>query len=101
MLRRTKAAVVGDEIPPREELTVFIPLTDMQRFWTYRLLTRMDMPNLQKIFIDKPAIKLEDETTSQKQPEATLSLENSMAPAGSSAAEGNRKGCPLLRTKWR
>jgi hypothetical protein len=97
MLRRTKAVVVGDEVPPREELTVFIPLTDTQRFWTYRLLTRIDTPNLQKIFSDRPAIKLDDET---KQQATTLSLENSTAPAGSSAAEGNRKDCPRLRAKW-
>lgn len=60
MLRRTKAVVACDEVPPREELTVFIPLTDVQRFWTYRLLTKMDTPNLRRIFTD---IKLEDDET--------------------------------------
>ncbi|KAG5642277.1 hypothetical protein DXG03_003054 [Asterophora parasitica] len=52
MLRRTKATVAGDDVPPREELTVFIPLTEAQRFWTYRLLTKMDTPDLKKIFAD-------------------------------------------------
>ncbi|KAF5367362.1 hypothetical protein D9615_010278 [Tricholomella constricta] len=52
MLRRTKAAVAGDDVPPREELTVFIPLTEAQRFWTYRLLTKMDTPDLKTIFPD-------------------------------------------------
>ena len=49
MLRRTKATVEMT-VPPREELTVFIPLTEAQRFWTYRLLTRMDTMDLKSIF---------------------------------------------------
>jgi SWI/SNF-related matrix-associated actin-dependent regulator of chromatin subfamily A member 5 len=49
MLRRTKS-VVEMSVPPKEELTVFIPLTEAQRFWTYRLLTRMDGLDLQQIF---------------------------------------------------
>ncbi|KAF9468349.1 P-loop containing nucleoside triphosphate hydrolase protein [Collybia nuda] len=52
MLRRTKAVVAGNDVPPREELTVFIPLTEAQRFWTYRLLTRLDTPELHKVFAD-------------------------------------------------
>jgi len=40
-------------VPPREELTVFIPLTEAQRFWTYRLLTRMDTMDLKTIFPSK------------------------------------------------
>jgi SWI/SNF-related matrix-associated actin-dependent regulator of chromatin subfamily A member 5 len=49
MIRRTKA-VVETSVPPREELTVFIPLTEAQRFWYYRLLTRMDTLDLEQIF---------------------------------------------------
>ncbi|KAG6336253.1 hypothetical protein ID866_2830 [Astraeus odoratus] len=49
MLRRTKD-VIEVNIPPRDELTVFIPLTEAQRFWTYRLLTRMDTLELKEIF---------------------------------------------------
>ncbi|EPQ55573.1 hypothetical protein GLOTRDRAFT_121142, partial [Gloeophyllum trabeum ATCC 11539] len=49
MIRRTKASV-EISVPPREELTVFLPLTEAQRFWTYRLLTRMDAVDLQQIF---------------------------------------------------
>ena len=52
MLRRTKASVEMT-VPPREELTIFIPLTEAQRFWTYRLLTRMDTVDLKSIFISK------------------------------------------------
>lgn len=57
MLRRTKANVEMS-VPTREELTVFIPMTEAQRFWTYRLLTRMDTLDLEQIFSkevqDKP-----------------------------------------------
>jgi SWI/SNF-related matrix-associated actin-dependent regulator of chromatin subfamily A member 5 len=52
MLRRTKANVEMS-VPPREELTVFIPMTEAQRFWTYRLLTRMDTLDLKQIFTTK------------------------------------------------
>ncbi|KZT67879.1 hypothetical protein DAEQUDRAFT_766836 [Daedalea quercina L-15889] len=52
MLRRTKATV-EISVPPREELTVFLPMTEAQRFWTYRLLTRIDSVDLQKIFDSK------------------------------------------------
>ncbi|KAF9038768.1 hypothetical protein BDZ89DRAFT_1061181 [Hymenopellis radicata] len=49
MLRRTKSTVAID-VPPKEELTVFIPLSEAQRFWTYRLLTQMDTMDLETIF---------------------------------------------------
>lgn len=49
MLRRTKD-VIDINIPPRDELTVFIPMTETQRFWTYRMLTRMDTLELKEIF---------------------------------------------------
>jgi SWI/SNF-related matrix-associated actin-dependent regulator of chromatin subfamily A member 5 len=51
MMRRTKA-VVDIAVPPREELTLFIPMTEAQRFWTYRILTRMDTMDLQEIFTE-------------------------------------------------
>ncbi|KAJ6623193.1 P-loop containing nucleoside triphosphate hydrolase protein [Mycena sp. CBHHK59/15] len=53
-LRRTKAALSGAGelmcVPPREEWTVFVPLTEAQRFWTYRLLTQLDAVDLRDIF---------------------------------------------------
>lgn len=52
MLRRTKATVEFS-VPPRDELTVFLPMTEAQRFWTYRLLTRMDTMDLKDIFTAK------------------------------------------------
>jgi SWI/SNF-related matrix-associated actin-dependent regulator of chromatin subfamily A member 5 len=53
MLRRTKAsASVAIGVPPREETTVFVPLSEAQRFWYYRLLTRMDAGDLDSVFTD-------------------------------------------------
>lgn len=52
MLRRTKATVEMS-VPPREELTVYVPMMEAQRFWTYRLLTRMDTIDLKEIFMAK------------------------------------------------
>jgi len=102
MLRRTKAVVAGDEVPPREELTVFIPLTETQRFWTYRLLTKMDTPDLLKIFTNRSAvslaIKMEDDTASQEREIISLS-ESSVPPAMSGAIEGNRKALPHSRAR--
>ncbi|KAH7927010.1 hypothetical protein BV22DRAFT_1007877 [Leucogyrophana mollusca] len=51
MIRRTKSSVEIN-VPPREELTLFLPMTEAQRFWTYRLLTRMDTLDLQDIFAE-------------------------------------------------
>lgn len=52
-LRRTKntldSSALGG-VPPKEEWTVFIPLTEAQRFWTYKLLTRLDQVDLEAIF---------------------------------------------------
>lgn len=49
VLRRTKA-VVDCTVPPKEELTVFMPMTEAQRFWTLGLLTRLEVSELEKIF---------------------------------------------------
>ncbi|THH16507.1 hypothetical protein EW146_g4141 [Bondarzewia mesenterica] len=49
MIRRTKANV-DISVPPRQETTVFIPFTEMQRFWTLRMLTKLSAPDLGDIF---------------------------------------------------
>ncbi|KAJ3288271.1 hypothetical protein HK104_008254 [Borealophlyctis nickersoniae] len=49
MLRRLKS-VVELNIPPKEEMTIYLPLTPMQRFWYSRLLMRMDRMTLDEIF---------------------------------------------------
>ncbi|KAJ7492086.1 P-loop containing nucleoside triphosphate hydrolase protein [Mycena latifolia] len=53
-LRRTKAALTDSgalsNVPPREEWTVFVPFTEAQRFWTYRMLTRLEKVDLEALF---------------------------------------------------
>ncbi|KAL8279227.1 hypothetical protein RQP46_008264 [Phenoliferia psychrophenolica] len=51
MLRRTKDSVKLElSVPPREELTLYVPLSPVQTFWYKRLLTRMDALTLEEIF---------------------------------------------------
>ncbi|KAM6491144.1 SNF2 family N-terminal domain containing protein [Amanita muscaria] len=77
MLRRTKSTVEIN-VPPREEMTVFVPLTEAQRFWTYRMLTRMDTAELEEIFEEGAKIQVEDETTHEGRQEVLSILENQM-----------------------
>ncbi|KAF7337727.1 ISWI chromatin-remodeling complex ATPase ISW2 [Mycena sanguinolenta] len=76
-LRRTKnmldSALLGG-VPPKEEWTVFIPLTELQRFWTYRLLTRLDKVDLQTIFPQK-----KDEDAKQEKNEEDAKLNDGRA----------------------
>ncbi|KAH9924947.1 P-loop containing nucleoside triphosphate hydrolase protein [Amylocystis lapponica] len=69
MLRRTKTNVELS-VPPREELTLFVPMAEAQRFWTYRLLTRMDAGELGDIF----AAKVEDTEGNEGQREVQAQL---------------------------
>lgn len=62
MLRRTKS-VVECNVPPKEELTVFIPMTEAQRFWTLGLLTRLDVVELEKIFQSQNEVKGDGKST--------------------------------------
>ncbi|KAF8512943.1 SNF2 family N-terminal domain-containing protein [Hysterangium stoloniferum] len=52
MLRRTKETVEFS-VPPLDEMVVFLPLTETQRFWYLRLLTRLDTVSLDEIFTTK------------------------------------------------
>lgn len=83
MLRRTKATVEMS-VPPREELTVFIPMTEAQRFWTYRLLTRMDTLDLEQIF----TMKVQDIPENQGRIEVMSHLANEMKQ--SQSGQNNR-----------
>ncbi|KAG5335282.1 hypothetical protein C0989_001502 [Termitomyces sp. Mn162] len=77
MLSRTKAIVTGDDVPPREELTVFIPLTETQQWWTYKLLTRLPATDIRKIFAERgETIKLEHEMAKQGPEEVLGQVEN-------------------------
>lgn len=49
MMRRTKGDVELS-IPEKEETTIFLPLSPMQRWWYKRLLTRLDTHLLAEIF---------------------------------------------------
>ncbi|KAF8634735.1 hypothetical protein AX15_000747 [Amanita polypyramis BW_CC] len=77
MLRRTKASVEID-VPPREEMTIFLPLTEAQRFWTYRLLTKMDTLDLEEIFSQGSKIKVEDKAIHEGRQEVLSILEDQM-----------------------
>jgi SWI/SNF-related matrix-associated actin-dependent regulator of chromatin subfamily A member 5 len=85
MLRRTKASVEAD-VPPREELTVFIPLTEAQRFWTYRLLTKLDTVDLEDIFCSD--LKLEDVNATEGRREVLSHIKNQMQLSRSGSSEG-------------
>lgn len=51
MLRRMKSSPsVNLNLPPKEEVLLFVPLTPMQRFWYTRLLTRTDKGLLEELF---------------------------------------------------
>lgn len=73
MLRRTKDTV-DIAVPPREELTVFLPMTEAQRFWTYRLLTRLDTVDLQDIFTAE--LLEEKENEGRKEVQAIIAAQN-------------------------
>ncbi|KAJ3175611.1 hypothetical protein HDU87_006109 [Geranomyces variabilis] len=59
MLRRMKAQV-DFQIPPKEEIVLYVPLSPMQRFWYKRLLTGLDTMTLRDIFPDTTDVKPED-----------------------------------------
>ncbi|KAF9739243.1 hypothetical protein PMIN06_005268 [Paraphaeosphaeria minitans] len=53
MLRRMKDSPgVHLDLPPKEEVLLYVPLTPMQRFWYTRLLTRVDDSMLDDLFTD-------------------------------------------------
>ncbi|KAF8636103.1 hypothetical protein AX17_003808 [Amanita inopinata Kibby_2008] len=89
MLRRTKASVEIN-VPPREEMTIFVPLTEAQRFWTYRLLTKMDTAELEEIFSQSEQIKVEDEAIHEGRQEVLSILENQMKQERSGTLQGGR-----------
>lgn len=89
MLRRTKAIVAGNDVPPREELTVFIPLTEAQRFWTYRLLTKVDTPDLERIF--SGTTKKETGDSAKEGIREVLSQVENHAPHINKSGDGTRK----------
>ncbi|GAA6057817.1 hypothetical protein JCM3770_004290 [Rhodotorula araucariae] len=68
MLRRTKDGVAGElSVPPREELTLYVPLSPIQRFWYQRLLTRSDVNTLGELFGDEAAFSAAAHDHAQQQ----------------------------------
>ncbi|KAJ7110364.1 P-loop containing nucleoside triphosphate hydrolase protein [Mycena crocata] len=94
-LRRTKdtltesGALAG--VPPREEWTIFIPFTEAQRFWTYRMLTRLEQVDLQALF---PPQK-DDGTIDEGRREVLKLLEN-QAKGGAGTSKQWQKFSALL-----
>ncbi|KAI9101877.1 SNF2 family N-terminal domain-containing protein [Phlyctochytrium arcticum] len=81
MLRRMKSHVDFD-IPPKEELTLYVPLSDMQRFWYKRLLTRLDAPTLTEVMTTTPnADGTVDEKHGKRGRKAAATTMTNMAPA--------------------
>ncbi|GAA5924215.1 hypothetical protein JCM10213_004524 [Rhodosporidiobolus nylandii] len=73
MLRRTKEGVSGQlSVPPREELTLYVPLAPLQSFWYQRLLSRADTVTLAEVFgstasLDEAQLKLAKEQVEKAQ----------------------------------
>jgi SWI/SNF-related matrix-associated actin-dependent regulator of chromatin subfamily A member 5 len=66
MIRRMKTSPgVNLNLPPKEEVLLYVPLTPIQRFWYTRLLTKADNATLDDLFTDvkekeAQALKLEE-----------------------------------------
>lgn len=108
-LRRTKATLTASGalagVPPREEYTVFIPLTEAQRFWMYRMLTRLETVDLAAIF---PRVKEEvrNGKVDDGRAEVLKHLENHAKGGPTTTKRAvllfSRVGCALTRriTEW-
>jgi SWI/SNF-related matrix-associated actin-dependent regulator of chromatin subfamily A member 5 len=98
MLRRTKATV-EISVPPREEHTVFVPLTEAQRFWTLRLLTRLDTVDLKQIFTEdltKDGTKAEEDEMDEGRKEVLRHIKEQVQGGLTKAGEQNRACSSLL-----
>ncbi|KAF2271357.1 uncharacterized protein EI97DRAFT_446688 [Westerdykella ornata] len=67
MLRRMKDSPGVDlNLPPKEEVLLYVPLTPMQRFWYTRLLTRVDEAILEDLFAN---VQVKEKDVLQKEKE--------------------------------
>jgi SNF2 family DNA or RNA helicase len=72
MLRRMKDSPGVDlNLPPKEEVLLYVPLTPMQRFWYTRLLTRVDDAMLDDLFANGKSKEMAAQAQ-EKRTEATL-----------------------------
>ncbi|GAA5916112.1 hypothetical protein JCM8208_000393 [Rhodotorula glutinis] len=112
MLRRTKDGVSGElSVPPREELTLYLPLSPIQRFWYRRLLTRSDLDTLSELFgdsaaFDKAALDLAKKEAASAMGQGRImalarvaDLEKSIArrKSGASAVDGDKQALAQMR----
>ncbi|BFZ64542.1 hypothetical protein YB2330_005689 [Saitoella coloradoensis] len=74
MIRRMKQNLEHEfKVPEKEEVTIYLPLSPMQRFWYKRLLTRLDKPMLEEILEGKgpstggTPLKVEVDTPAESQ----------------------------------
>ncbi|GAA5946244.1 hypothetical protein JCM3775_004538 [Rhodotorula graminis] len=113
MLRRTKEGVSSElSVPPREEFTLYLPLSPIQRFWYQRLLTRSDLGTLSELFgdsaaFDEAALDLAKQevaaaTSTQGRNNAlarVTNLEKSIArrKSGASVVDGDKQALAQMR----
>jgi len=76
MLRRLKVDVQLD-IPPKTEMTIFVPLAPMQSFWYKRLISQLDKGTLAELF-KRPRQTPTDGTTDFDEIESNASGAGSM-----------------------
>jgi SNF2 family DNA or RNA helicase len=89
MLRRMKDSKGVDlNLPPKEEVLLYVPLTPMQRFWYTRLLTRVDDAILDDLFTDIQS-KEKEALDKDKQYEA-LQVEVEKSQGNSNAEKPNQ-----------
>ncbi|OJD40636.1 iswi chromatin-remodeling complex atpase isw2 [Diplodia corticola] len=97
MLRRMKTSPGVDlNLPPKEEVLLYVPLTPLQRFWYLRLLTRSGEALLTDIFAkakDKEQKALQQDLTEEKKLKMLEETEKmaSETPAGSDVWEETRE----------
>lgn len=97
MLRRTKVSPGVDlGLPPKMEVVLQLPMSDLQREWYLRVLTRANIDDLKTIFEhrtenDKELVKQEQpSTTTQEQTSIVLQEERIALPARKEPQNGTR-----------
>ncbi|KAI5479678.1 nucleosome remodeling complex ATPase subunit (Snf2h) [Pseudohyphozyma bogoriensis] len=108
MLRRTKEGVRSElSVPPREEMTLYVPLSPVQRFWYMRTLRRADMmtigeifkaskPTLENVKAETDALEGGEDKHAEADAQAKEHVEQAMAAAKSGEGNGWMKMMNLL-----
>lgn len=97
MLRRMKTSSGVDlNLPPKTEILLFVPLTEMQIFWYKRMITRADQTLLDEIF-KNVRVKEEEELKFAKQIE---SQENQLMKLETDALDALLNKAPIGSAAW-